>query len=105
VLPKSSWNTRSKEQKGVPGDIVVHLGGENLELGYPPRESCMCGQSLMTTRVEHGGYHHDQWSSEAIYNITSPSLLVLDVQMKLLQMCGPLLMAIILQIPLCLYEL
>jgi hypothetical protein len=30
---------------------------------------------------------------------------VLNVQMKLLQVCGPLLMAIVLQIPLCLYEL
>jgi hypothetical protein len=37
VLPKSSWHARLKEHKGVPGNIVVHPGGENLELGYPPR--------------------------------------------------------------------
>jgi hypothetical protein len=30
---------------------------------------------------------------------------VLNVQMKLLQVCGPLLMAIVQQLPLCLYEL
>jgi hypothetical protein len=59
----------------------------------------------MPTRVEHGGYHHDRWSVEAICNIIGAALLVLDVQMKLLQICGPLMMAIILQLPLCLYEL
>ena len=59
----------------------------------------------MPTRVEHGGEHHDRWSAEAVYNIIGATLLVLDVQMKLLQICGPLLMVIILQLPLCLYEL
>ena len=62
-------------------------------------------RSLMPTRVEHGGERHDQWSAEAVYNIIGATLLVLDVQMKLLQICGPLLMEIILQLPLCLYEL
>jgi hypothetical protein len=59
----------------------------------------------MPTRVEHDGYCHDRWSAEKIYNIIGVALLVLDVQMKLLQICGPLLMAIVLQIPLCLYEM
>jgi len=44
VLPKSSWHARLKEHRGVPGDIVVHPGGKNLGLGYPPRASCMCGR-------------------------------------------------------------
>jgi hypothetical protein len=62
-------------------------------------------RSLMPTRVEHGGYCHDRWSAEAIYNIIGVALLVLDVQMKLLHICGPLLMATVLQLPLRLYEL
>ena len=62
-------------------------------------------RSLVPTRVEHGGERHDRWSDEEVCNIIGATLLVLDVQMKLLQICGPLLMAIILQLPLCLYEL
>ena len=62
-------------------------------------------RSLMPTRVENCGYGHDRWSAEAICNIIGATFLVLDVQMKLLQICGPLLMEIVLQLPLCLYEL
>ena len=62
-------------------------------------------RSLIPKRVENGGYGHDWWSAEAVCNIIGATLLVLDVQIKLLQICGPLLMAIILQLPLCLYEL
>ena len=62
-------------------------------------------KSLVPIGVENGGERHDWWSDETIYNIIGATLLVLDVQMKLLQICGPLLMAIILQLPLCLYEL
>ena len=62
-------------------------------------------KSLMPTRVENGGYGHDRWSTKAVWNIIGATLLVLDVQMKLLQICGPPLMEIILQLPLCLYEL
>jgi hypothetical protein len=57
------------------------------------------------TRVEHGGYCYNWWSTEAVCNIIGVSLLVLDVQMKLLQRCGPLMMVIVLHLPLCLYEL
>ena len=62
-------------------------------------------RSLMPTRVENSGERHDRWSAEAVCNIIVATLLVLDVKMKLLQICGPLLMAIILQLPSCLYEL
>ena len=41
-------------------------------------------RSLVPTRVEHGGYRHDRWPAEAVCNIIGASLLVLDVQMKLL---------------------
>ena len=59
----------------------------------------------MPTRVENSGYGHDQWSAKVVCNIIGATLLVLDIQMKLLQICGPLLMVIFLQLPLCLYEL
>jgi hypothetical protein len=57
------------------------------------------------TGVEHSDQCHDWWSAEAVCNIIGVSLLVLNVQMELLQVCGPFLMVIILQLPLCLYEL
>ena len=59
----------------------------------------------MPTRVENGGECHDRWSAAEVCIIIGAALIVLDVQMKLLQICGPLLMAIILKLPLCLYEL
>jgi hypothetical protein len=62
-------------------------------------------RSLVPTRVEHGGYQHDRWLVEAVCNIIGVALIVLDIQMKLLHICGPLPMVIILQLPLCLYEL
>ena len=42
----SVWRARLKEHKGVPSDIKVHLGGENLKLAYPPRVPCLCGWIL-----------------------------------------------------------
>ena len=59
----------------------------------------------MPIRVENGSYGHNRWSAEVVCNMIGATLLILDVQMKLLQICGPLLMAIVLQVPLCLYEL
>ena len=50
----------------------------------------------MPTRVEHGRYRHDWWSTEVVCNIIGASLLVLDVQINFLLICGPLLMEIIL---------
>jgi len=46
VLPKSSWQARLKEQKGVLGITTGNLGSENMELIEPPRVSGMCGQIL-----------------------------------------------------------
>ena len=53
-------------------------------------------RSLVPTRVEHDGERHDRWLAEVVCNIIGATLLVLDVQMKLLQICGPLLMVIVL---------
>lgn len=59
----------------------------------------------MPTGVDQSDQHHDPWAAEAINDIIGVSLLILNVQMELLQVGGPFLMAIILQLPLCLYEL
>ena len=59
----------------------------------------------MPTRIEHGGERHNRWSAEVVCNIFRATLLVVDVQMKMLLICVPLLMAVIIQLPLCLYEL
>ena len=76
---------------------------------HTPQEFLVCGaefwialvekraiRSLIPTREENSGYGHDQWSAEVVYNIIGATLLVLDVQMKFLQICGPLMMAIVL---------
>ena len=65
ALPKSSWHTCLKEHKGVPCDIVVHLGGEILELGFPPRVSSMCGWILDRSYrepVNQKSHAHNSWA-------------------------------------------
>jgi len=42
---------------------------------------------------------------EVVYNMIDASLFVSNVQVELLQICRPVLMVIILQLPLCLYKL
>ena len=61
--------------------------------------------SLVPIRVEHSDQCHHWWSIEATCNIMGAAILVLNVQMEMLQICGPFLMVIVLQISLCLYEL
>jgi hypothetical protein len=43
--------------------------------------------------------------AEEINDVVGASCLILDVEMELLQVCGPLLMVVILQFSLCLHEL
>lgn len=59
----------------------------------------------MTIGVEHNDQRHVRWSDEVIHNIIGATILILNVQMELLQIGGPFLMAIVLQLPLCLHEL
>ena len=68
-----------------------------LEKMRPPR-------NLVSIRVENSGQCHDQRLTEVIRNIIGVSFLVLNVKMELFQICGPFLMAIVLQLSLCLYE-
>jgi hypothetical protein len=59
----------------------------------------------MDARVYHYGECHDWWSTEEINNMIGASYFILDVEVELLQVCGPLLIAIILQFSLCLHKL
>jgi hypothetical protein len=60
---------------------------------------------LMPTRMEHNGECNNGRSTEVFSDTIFAPCLILDVEMELLQVCGPLLMAIVMQLPLCLYEL
>jgi hypothetical protein len=75
------------------GEVRVYL----RELG-PSR-------CLMVARVYHCGECRDWQSTEAINDVIGASYFILDVKVELLQVCGPLLIVIILQFSLCLHEL
>jgi hypothetical protein len=59
----------------------------------------------MAARVYHHGEFHDWRLAEAINDLVGTSCFILDVEVELLQLCGPLLMVVILQFSLCLHEL
>jgi hypothetical protein len=88
------------------------------------RDNCVCAQhllgggvvrvclielgpsrGLMTTRVSHRGECRDWRSAEAINDVVDASYFILDVEVELLQVCGPLLMVVILQFSFCFHEL
>ena len=75
------------------GEVWVCL----IELG-PSR-------GLMAARVLHCGECRDWRSAEAINDVIGASRFILDVEVKLLQVCGPLFMTVIIQFTLCLCEL
>ena len=60
---------------------------------------------LMPTGMEHGGECSHGRSTEVVINTICAPCLILNVDMELLQVGGPLLTVIVLQFPLCLYEL
>jgi hypothetical protein len=62
-------------------------------------------RGLMAAILYHPGECHDWQSIEAISDVLGASCFILDVEVELLQLCGPLLMAVILQFSLCLHEL
>ena len=53
-------------------------------------------RSLVPTIVKHSSQYHDIWPFEVVCNIAGVAFLVINVQMELLQVCGPFLMAIVL---------
>jgi hypothetical protein len=75
------------------GEVQVYL----IELGP--------STGVMAARVQHCGECRDWWFAEAINDMIDASYFILDVEVELLQVCGPLLMAVILQFSLCLHEL
>ena len=60
---------------------------------------------LMFTKMENGGECSHKRSNEAVSDMIFAPCIILDVEMELLQVGGPLLMAVVLQFPQCLYEL
>jgi hypothetical protein len=60
---------------------------------------------LVATRIEHYGECRDWRSAEAINDSVGTLCFILDVEVELLQICGPLLMVVILQLSLYLHEL
>jgi hypothetical protein len=59
----------------------------------------------VAVRIEHFGEFHYWSSAEAINDSVGTSCFILDVEVELLQICGPLLMVVILKFSLCLHEL
>jgi hypothetical protein len=59
----------------------------------------------MSTRMECTGEYNHGRSTEAFSDMICAPCLIPDVEMELLQVGGPLLIAVVLQLPLCLYEL
>jgi hypothetical protein len=60
---------------------------------------------IMPMGIEHSGECSHGRSIEAVNDMICAPCLIIDVEMEPVQVCGPLLMAIVLQLPLCLYEL
>jgi hypothetical protein len=60
---------------------------------------------IMPTRMKHCGECSQGRSTKAVNDTICGPYLILDVEMELFHVCGPLLMAFVLQLPMCLYEL
>jgi hypothetical protein len=92
----------------------------NMEIG----DNCVCAQhlvgvgevkiclievgpsrGLVAAIFKHCGECHDWRLAEEINDSIGTSCFILNVEVELLQICGPLLMAVILQFSLCLHEL
>jgi hypothetical protein len=62
-------------------------------------------EGLVAIRIENNGECHDWGLVEEINESVGTSFFILNVEVELLQIGGPLLMVVILQFSLCLYEL
>ena len=60
---------------------------------------------LMHVGMEHYGECINRRATEAVNDMICAPCFILDVDMEMLQVGGKLLMAVVLQLPLCLYEL
>jgi hypothetical protein len=59
---------------------------------------------LMSTRMNHGGERNHERSIESVIDIVFSPCIILDVEMERMQVGGPLMMVVVLQLPMCLYE-
>jgi hypothetical protein len=78
------------------------IGGDEVQILMIKLGPLRC---IMSTRMEHDGECSHGWSTEEFKDTICAPCLILDVEMELLQVGGTLLMAVVLQLPLCLYEL
>jgi hypothetical protein len=60
---------------------------------------------FMSTGMEHSRECNHKRLIDVVSDMIGDTCLILDVEMELLHVGGPLLMLVILQFPLCLYEL
>jgi hypothetical protein len=59
----------------------------------------------MSIGMEHGGECSNDRSTKVVNDTICAPCIILDFEMELLQVYGPLLMAVVLQLSLCFYEL
>jgi hypothetical protein len=85
--------TCTQEMIGGGGEVKIAL----IKLG-----PLIC---LMPTRIEHSGECSHEISTKAVNDTICSTCLILDVEMELFQVCGPLFMMVVLQLPLCMYEI
>ena len=78
------------------------IGGGEVKISMIKLGPLKC---LMPIGLEHNGECSYGKLIEVVIDTICAPCLILNVEMELLQVCGPLLMAIFLQLLLCLYEL
>jgi hypothetical protein len=78
------------------------IGGGEVRISLIKLRPLRC---LMSTGMEYSGERNYWRSTEAVNDMICAPCLILDVEMELLQVGGPFLMEVILQLLMCLYEL
>jgi hypothetical protein len=78
------------------------IGGGDVKISMIKLGPFIC---LMPKEMENGGECSDGRLIKAVSDMIFSPCLILDVDMELMQVCGPLLMVVILQLPLYLYAL
>jgi hypothetical protein len=86
----------------IPACTQEFIGGGEIKISLIKLGPLRC---LISTGMEYGGDCNNGRSTEAVNDMIFALSLILDVEMELLHVCGPNLMGVILQLPLCLYEM
>ena len=90
------------EINDIDACIQQLIGGGEVRISLINLGPLRC---LMPIEKEHCGECTNGRVTKEVNDTICAPCLILDVEMELLQVSGPLLMAIILQLPLCMYEL